>query len=528
MQSFTAALCAASATPIAWDVNGIANGNAQLGTIAVTAPANALYSSPTALPGNSVTVQAIASAPGGASQSAAAVVTFTSGVSISITPTVATLSVNERISVGAAVFNDSDTGVTWLVNGVPNGNTTVGQICVTGLVPCSGPPSPSPGTVDYLAPAAPPASNPVMLTVVSHADPSRSATALLTITPATNSVAVTLSPQYAFLAPTTGAPSTLQFFVSVTGTANTAVSWSVQSGVSGAGCAGAACGSISSAGLYSAPAIAPSPNAVSVTATSMADATKSATATVAVTSGPAIETILPSSASAGAVQSFPLAVRGAGFTAGSGGASSVILLNSVPRSTTCSSTTSCATVLNPSDVQASGSITVQIENPGSPGALSNPVPFVIEPFDPSAGVISLSASIPVAASADIVVVEPTNAASSAPINVDFVGYLTGGNTCGIQGSPLAVVRPASGASVASICVHGTALDPTFTYSFTGPGAPSGNGDIAVTASAITGALPNMIELDLQISSATLPGVRALFITTLNNDRAVATGVLEVK
>jgi hypothetical protein len=38
----------------------------------------------------------------------------------------------------------------------------------------------------------------------------------------------------------------------------------------------------------------------------------------------------------------------------------------------------------------------------------------------------------------------------------------------------------------------------------------------------------MIELDLQISSITAPGVRTLFITTLDNDRAVATGFLEVK
>jgi hypothetical protein len=38
----------------------------------------------------------------------------------------------------------------------------------------------------------------------------------------------------------------------------------------------------------------------------------------------------------------------------------------------------------------------------------------------------------------------------------------------------------------------------------------------------------MIELDLQLSSTTLPGVRTLFITTLNHDRAVATGMLEVK
>jgi hypothetical protein len=129
--------------------------------------------------------------------------------------------------------------------------------------------------------------------------------------------------------------------------------------------------------------------------------------------------------------------------------------------------------------------------------------------------------------ADITVVEPTTADSSSPINVDFVGYLTGGKTCGIQGSPLFISRPVSGTATTNICIHGTGLDPTFTYTFSGPGAPPGNSDIGVTASAITGLLPNMIELDLQLSSATLPGARTLYINTLNNDRAVATGVLEV-
>jgi len=76
----------------------------------------------------------------------------------------------------------------------------------------------------------------------------------------------------------------------------------------------------------------------------------------------------------------------------------------------------------------------------------------------------------------------------------------------------------------SLCVHGNLLDPTFTYVFTGPPG----GDIGITASTITGLFPNTIELDLQISSATLPGVRTLFITTLNNDRAAATAMIEVQ
>jgi hypothetical protein len=152
------------------------------------------------------------------------------------------------------------------------------------------------------------------------------------------------------------------------------------------------------------------------------------------------------------------------------------------------------------------------------------VPFVIVPFDISQDVIALSTSQPAAAGKDIVVVDPTTAASSAAIDVDFVGFLTGGNTCGVQGSPLTVTRPASGTATVSLCVHGNGLDPTFTYAFSGPSS----GDIGVTASAVTGLFPNTIALDLQIASTTLPGVRTLFITTLNNDRAAATGMLEVK
>jgi hypothetical protein len=94
----------------------------------------------------------------------------------------------------------------------------------------------------------------------------------------------------------------------------------------------------------------------------------------------------------------------------------------------------------------------------------------------------------------------------------------------VQASPLTVTRPSSGSSTVSLCIHGNLLDPTFTYVFTGPAG----GDISVTASAVNGLFPNTIELDLQISSSTLPGVRTLFVTTLNNDRAAATAMLEVQ
>jgi len=302
----------------------------------------------------------------------------------------------------------------------------------------------------------------------------------------------------------------------------------VLSGVAGHGCSGTACGTINSAGLYTAPTSAPSPNAITVTATSQANASESASGTVAITSGPTIEVILPSSVFAGAVESFPLQVQGSGFVAGSGGAASVISINGTPRGTTCAAATSCATGLNPADVQSAATLTIQVQNPGPNGALSNPVPFVIVPFDVSVGVLALTSGQPVATTIVLTVPEPTTAAESAAVDVDTIGLLTGGNNCGIQGSPLTVTRPSSGSAVVSLCIHGNSLDPTFTYSFSGAGGAPDGSDIIVTASAITGLFPNTIELDLQISSATLPGVRTLFITTLNNDRAASTGMLEVR
>ena len=72
--------------------------------------------------------------------------------------------------------------------------------------------------------------------------------------------------------------ATQQFTASVSNAINTAVTWSV----SGTGCTGSGCGSISPQGLYTAPSATGSPRTVTVTATSVADDTKSATATVTV------------------------------------------------------------------------------------------------------------------------------------------------------------------------------------------------------------------------------------------------------
>jgi sugar lactone lactonase YvrE len=72
--------------------------------------------------------------------------------------------------------------------------------------------------------------------------------------------------------------ATQQFTASVTNAINTAVTWSL----SGTRCSGNTCGTISPQGLYSSPPPRGIPQIVTVTATSVADDTKSATATVTV------------------------------------------------------------------------------------------------------------------------------------------------------------------------------------------------------------------------------------------------------
>jgi len=522
-QNFAASLCVAPGTAVVWDVNGVVGGSAALGTVTNTGAASTTYTAPADLPSpNVVTIDAVA---GGVL--AATTVTIESAVTISVTPGSGTIAVLQRASFTALISNSTDTSAVWTVNGVVNGNNLLGQVCVTNSNPCVPPAGAGTVTVDYLAPAAVPSANPVALTASAHADPSKSANASIKIVGSGGaSSSVTVSPATAFLAPSgPSSPSQFQFTASVTGNSNTDVIWSVASGVTGAGCSGTACGTIDANGVYTAPEAAPSPNAISVVATSLADLSQSATATVAITSGPAIEQILPSSVMAGVAADFTLAVNGAGFVAGRGAGASAILVNGTALTTICNSLGNCTATLPASDTGDPGALTIQIQNPGNPVTLSNPVFFVIVPFTLTETVISLTSSQPEIDGNDIVVFEPTTAGSGpSQINVDFAGPITAGPTCNFDSSPITVVRPPSGTTTVSICIHGNTLDSGYFYQFSGPATP----DISIAPSELDGLFPNTIELDLTISSATLPGVRSLFITTPNNDQAVATALVEVR
>ena len=116
-----------------------------------------------------------------------------------------------------------------------------------------------------------------------------------TTPPPTHTVQVAVSPTTASVF----VSQTATFTATVTGASNTSVTWSIQEGSSG--------GSVSSAGMYTAPAAA---GTFHVIATSQADASKSASATVTVPGPPPAPTFTstaPTSASEGQPYSYMIA-----------------------------------------------------------------------------------------------------------------------------------------------------------------------------------------------------------------------------
>jgi parallel beta-helix repeat protein len=140
----------------------------------------------------------------------------------------------------------------------------------------------------------------------SNPTPSPTPTPTPTPTPIPAPISVSLSPASAALQ----VGATQQFTAMVSGTTSTGVTWAVN-GVTGGN---STTGTISPAGLYTAPAAVPSGGSVTVTATSTASSAASAKATVTVSPAPSVisVSISPTSATvaAGATRQFSASVTG--------------------------------------------------------------------------------------------------------------------------------------------------------------------------------------------------------------------------
>ncbi len=230
------------------------------------------------------------------SSSATLNVSGAAGVAVQVNPNSATVSVGSTQQFAATVTGTSNTAVTWTVSGTGCSRGACGTISGGGLYTAPTSVLPSPATLS--------------VTVTSVADPTKSASASITLVAAA-AVLLSISPTSA----TVPTASTDSFTASVTGTTNTAVAWSL----SGAGCSGASCGSLATsllAAVYTAPRVAPSPPSVTVAATSMAEPSKTASASVTIVSV-VVVTVTPASTSVvtGATQQLNASVVGTSNTA---------------------------------------------------------------------------------------------------------------------------------------------------------------------------------------------------------------------
>jgi len=119
------------------------------------------------------------------------------------------------------------------------------------------------------------------------------------------------------------AGSSQQFAASVTGTTNTAVSWSVNNIAGG----NSANGTITASGNYTAPAVLPNPNTITIQATISADSSVSGSSDVTLLNPtPVLSAINPTSMNVGPIS---LSITGSNFLSGS-----QVLLAGVPLTTT--------------------------------------------------------------------------------------------------------------------------------------------------------------------------------------------------
>jgi hypothetical protein len=521
--TFTPAPGSNPSTDLSWTLSGAGCSGASCGALGIVTTqalgssamsTSATYTAPVTPPSPS-TVTLTVTPQADPSKKAQANVTIQPGIGVTLAPGTATLAANHRVTLTAQVFGSANSAVAWTVNGIPNGDGTVGQTCVVASIPCQPLTTGNNLQVDYEAPGAIPTPNPVTVRAISLADTTRSATAQITVI---NHDVVTVLPSTATLAPL----AVQQFSTTVLGTTNQTVVWQIQ----GSACSvPGACGAIDANGAYTAPASAPSPDSLTIVAISVDDPSQSGLANLTIATGANILALHPASVYAGAANGFTLRVDGGNFAASTHGPGSVLLIAGTARTTTCNSVTECTAPVTAADVSTPGNLSVQVRNPDN--TASNSVSLIVAAPNTSDEVIPLTSATPSATAKEIVVVEPTTAGVSLPNadvdpNVAALGaFSTANNSCSLAGNPVPLQRPATGLAAVDICLFSASgLDTSMTYTITGPG------NVTVIAQQPAGL--GIIHLTLQISAAAIPGARTLFIQNTNLDKTAATGALEVQ
>jgi len=291
---------------------------------------------------------------------------------VTVTPNPVSVVQNALQQFTATVTGTSDTSVTWQVNGVVGGNSTVGTISTAGL---------------FQAPQTVPTPATVTITAISAADGTTSGSAQATIVNSSSTVTVTVSSGGASQVYTT---TTQQFTATVTGSTNTAVNWYVEGAPGG----NATVGTISASGLYTAPAAVPSPATVVIMAVSQADSSAIGTASVMIVTEPSATQPPPQTTSPGGTATYSLSLK-----ANTGAPGQPITLSclqsSLPPSATCgffSSSGSPITTVTPGAQAVPFSLTITVPSSSASLEKQNDKPNGMRPqlffaFVPLSGIL---------------------------------------------------------------------------------------------------------------------------------------------
>jgi hypothetical protein len=194
---------------------------------------------------------------------------FAQTITVSVSPGVASVVTGSSLNVAATVQNDSkDEGVSWILSSIGTSESSPGCSGST----CGTLTNVGDFSVTYVAPSTIP--SPATVTLTAYSNASNTSSSSVTILVTSSAISVWVAPTGA----TVSTDQSEQFAAIVSGTSNTAVTWQVN-GITGGN---ATVGTISTAGLYTAPAAVPSGGTVAVTATSQANGAQSTPVTVAI------------------------------------------------------------------------------------------------------------------------------------------------------------------------------------------------------------------------------------------------------
>ena len=242
-QQFTATVKGTTNTMVQWSVNGVAGGSAAAGQIT----AAGLYTAPAVVPTPaSVTITATSKEDAKAAANSSVALKPKAGIFVVVTPGSVNVTAGMTQQFKATVTGTANTAVNWFVDGHAGGNSLFGTISATGL---------------YTAPTSVP--TPPTIAIIAQSAADNKTNGFIEFTLKRLPIVIAVSP----LNVTVNLGQTQQFTATVTGTSNTAVSWTV-SGIAGGN---ATIGTISAGGLYTAPAILPNPPTVTIAAISAAD-----------------------------------------------------------------------------------------------------------------------------------------------------------------------------------------------------------------------------------------------------------------